>query len=166
MVNPPKKIFNPSKAKAFTLLEVIIALVLSFFILGILYLSYNMMRSQFQNEYQKQLSKLVLLKSGLEVDFFYADTIIAEDQQLLAFRDGKVSAYQFQADAIIKIINQVSDTLFKGSCTPEFEREENHRWIKRLTLNIKTEEDEIQLSFTKKYLPNQKLKDKEVRFEY
>lgn len=160
------RFFTRSILKAFTLPEVMIALVLSFFILGILYLSYNMMRQQFRNEYQKQLSSLVLLKSGLEMDFFYADTIVAEQKQIHVFRQGKESTYQLQEDAILKITNSVSDTLFKGEYLTETETVENTDWVKRFMLKIKVGEDELRLSFGKYYLPNQKLKHKEIGFEY
>lgn len=154
------------KIKAFTLLEIMISLVLSFFIVGILYLSYHMMENQFRNEYQKQLSSLVLLKSGLEMDFFYADTIIAEQKQLFVFHDGKKSSYQFHEDAILKEVNLKSDTLFKGECLAYFETIEKESWVRRLTLKIKTEKEEVQMAFNKCYRPNQKLKQKEIRFEY
>lgn len=155
-----------SKIKAFTLLEIIIALMLTFFVIGILYLSYNLMERQFRNEYEKQLSSIVLLKSGLEMDFFYADTLFAEQKQLLVFRNGKETSYQFNNDAIVKKINLTSDTLFKGGCLPEFESIEKNSWVKRLTLKLKVEDDEVNMSFSKSYRPNQLLKAKEISFEY
>jgi len=155
-----------SKTRAFTLLEIMISLVLSFFIVGILYLSYHMMENQFRNEYQKQLSSLVLLKSGLEMDFFHADTIIAEQKQLFIFKNGKKSRYQFMEDAILKEVNLENDTLFKGECSANFELVEKNNWVQRLTISITTEKEDVQMSFRKQYRPNQKLKDKEVSFEY
>lgn len=160
------RISKLSKIKAFTLLEIMIALILSFFVVGILYLSYHMMGRQFRNEYQKQLSSLVLLKSGLEMDFFYADTIIAEQKQILVFRQGKESSYQFQEDAILKEINLISDTLFKGEYLNEIATIEKNNWVTRLTLKIKVEDDEVRMSFDKCYRPNQILKEKEISFEY
>ena len=142
------RISGPSKIKAFTLLEIMIALVLSFFVVGILYLSYNMMGSQFRNEYQKQLSNLVLLKSGLEMDFFYADTIIAEDKQILVFRMGKESSFRFNEDCILKEINLKSDTLFTGESQVKFETIGKNNWVIHLTLKIKVEDEEIQMSFS------------------
>jgi hypothetical protein len=155
-----------SKIKAFTLLEIIVALILSFFIVGILYLSYNMMGRQFRSEYQKQLSSLVLLKSGLEMDFFYADTIVVEQQQILVYINEKKSSYQFYDDAVLKEVNLISDTLIKGECLVEFETIEKRNWVNRLKLKIKVEDNEIQMSFNKRYLPNQLLKGKEISFEY
>jgi competence protein ComGF len=160
------RIQNLSKIKAFTLLEIMIALVLSFFIIGILYLSYNMMVHQFRNEYQKQLSCLVLLKSGLEMDFFYADSITVGQKQIFVFRSGKESSYQFNDDAILKEINLKSDTLFKGKCLTEIETIDKQNWVNRLILKIKVEDDEVRMSFHKCYRPNQILKNKEISFEY
>ena len=154
------------KIKAFTLLEIIVALILSFFILGILYLSYNMMGRHFQNEYQKQLSNLVFLRSGLEMDFFYADTIIADENQVHIFNDGKESIYLFQEDVILKEINLITDTLFKGEYLYEFETLKDKSWVKRIVLKVKVEKDELQLTCCKSYYPNQKLKSKEIGFEY
>jgi hypothetical protein len=160
------RIPNLTKIKAFTLLEIIIALMLTFFIIGILYLSYNLMERQFRNEYEKQLSTLVILKSGLEMDFFYADTIFAEQGQLLVFRNGKETSYQFNNDAILKKVEPTSDTLFKGGCLTESETIGKNSWVKRLTLKLKVDDDEVNMSFNKCYLPNQLLKVKEISFEY
>ena len=157
---------NISKIKAFTLLEILVALVLSFFIVGILYLTYNMMGQQFRSEYQKQLSSVVLLKSGLEMDFFKADSIIAEQKQIFVFRQGKKSTYQFHEDAILRTKNSKSDTIFVGKCLTEFDMDDKSDWVRRLTLKIEVESQEIQMAFNKCYRPNQKLKQKEVSFEY
>jgi hypothetical protein len=143
-----------------------IALMLSFFVVGILYLTYYMMGHQFQNEYQKQLSGLVTLKSGLEMDFFYADTIIAEQKQIFVFREGKKSSYLFHDDAILKEVNLISDTLFKGEYMTEIETIDKNNWVSRLKLKIKVENDEVQMSFNECYSPNQILKNKEISFEY
>lgn len=161
-----RRIPNLSKIKAFTLLEIIIALMLTFFNIGILYMSYNLMERQFRNEYEKQLSRLVNLKSGLEMDFFYADTIFAEQDQIRVFSNGKETSYQFNNDAILKKINLTSDTLFKGGCLTEFETTEKNSWVKRLTLKLKVDDDEVNMSFSKSYRPNQLLKVKEISFEY
>lgn len=160
------RISNISKIRAFTLLEILVALVLSFFIVGILYLTYNIMGRQFRNEYQKQLSSVVLLKSSLEMDFFNADSIIAEQKQIFVFRHSKKLTYQFHADAILKTTNLKSDTLFVGKCLTEFDIDDKSNWVRRLTLKIGVESQEIPMAFNKYYLPNQKLKQKEVRFEY
>lgn len=160
------RISNISKIKAFTLLEILVALVLSFFIIGILYLTYNMMGRQFRSEYQKQLSSVVLLRSGLEMDFFKADSIIAEQKQIFVFRQGKESIYQFHEDAILRTKNSKSDTLFVGKCLTGFDMDDKSKWVSRLTLKIEVESQDIQMAFNKCYRPNQKLKQKEVRFEY
>lgn len=124
------------------------------------------MGRQFRSEYQKQLSSLVLLKSGLEMDFFYADTIVVEQQQILVYINEKKSSYQFYDDAVLKEVNLISDTLIKGECLVEFETIEKRNWVNRLKLKIKVEDNEIQMSFNKRYLPNQLLKGKEISFEY
>lgn len=160
------RISNISKIKAFTLLEILVALVLSFFIIGILYLTYNMMGRQFRSEYQKQLSNVVLLKSGLEMDFFKSDSIIAEQNQIFVFRQGEESVYQFHEDAILRTKNLKSDTLFVGKCLTEFDLDDKSKWINRLRLKIEVDSQEIQMAFNKYYRPNQKLKQKEVSFEY
>ena len=154
------------KLKAFTLLEIIIAMVLSFFILSILYLMYDIMGRHFQNEYEKQLSGLVILKSQLEMDFFHTDTIITDQKQIHLFLLGKESSYQFQEDAILKKANLITDTVFKGEYIPEIETIQNKDWVKRLILKIKTQEEDVELTFNKSYYPNQKLKSKEINFEY
>lgn len=160
------RISNISKTKAFTLLEILVALVLSFFIVGILYLTYNMMGRQFRSEYQKQLSSVVLLKSGLEMDFFKADSIIAGQDQVFVFRQGKELVYQFHEDAILRKTNSKNDTLFAGKCLTEFDIDDKSNWVSRLILKIEIENQEIQMAFNKYYRPNQKLKQKEVSFEY
>lgn len=154
------------KIRAFSLVELTVTLILSFFVVSILYLSYQIMENQFRNEYQKQLSHLVLLKSGIEMDFFYADTIILEQDQLIVFKKGKIARYQFFNDAILKEANQRKDTLYKGECTASFNQQENSNWVSRLTLNFTTEKETIGMSFNKTYLPTQNLKKKEIRFEY
>ena len=160
------RISKISKIKAFTLLEILVALVLSFFIVGILYITYNMMGRQFRSEYQKQLSSVVLLRSGLEMDFFRADSITAEQKQIFVFRQGKESIYQFYEDAILRTKNLKSDTLFVGRCFTGFDVDDKSKWVSRLILKIEVDSQEIQMAFNKSYLPNQKLKQKEVRFEY
>ncbi|HLN74514.1 MAG TPA: type II secretion system protein [Prolixibacteraceae bacterium] len=155
------------KTKAFTLLEITIALILSFFILGILYLSYNMMGRQFQNEYQKQLSNLVLFKSQMEMEFFLADSIITtEEDQINSYTNGKQSSYHFPKDAILKTNNLLTDSLYKGEYHTEFLTIGKNNYVKQLTFIFKIDNDEIRLSFKKYYSKNQKLNNKEIRFEY
>lgn len=125
-----------------------------------------MMENQFRNEYQKQLSNLVLLKSGIEMNFFYADTITLEENQLVISQKGKIARYQFLNDAILKESNQKKDTLYKGECNASFSQQGNSNWVNRLTLNFTTEKETIGMSFNKTYLPIQNLKKKEIRFEY
>lgn len=124
------------------------------------------MGRQFRSEYQKQLSSVVLLKSGLEMDFFKADSITAGQDQVFVFRQGKESVYQFHEDAILRTTNSKSDTLFAGKCLTEFDMDDKSNWISRLILKIEVESQEIQMAFNKCYWPNQKLKKKEVSFEY
>lgn len=154
------------KIKAFTLLEIVVALILSFFILGILYMSYNMMGRHFRNEYQNQFSDLVALRSGMEMDFFYADTIIAGENLMHIFNDGKESVYLFQENRILREINMRTDTLFKGEYWYEFETLKDQSWVTKIGLRVKAEKDELQVTCCKFYYPNQKLKSKEIDFEY
>lgn len=154
------------KIRAFSLVELTVTLILSFFVVSILYLSYQIMKNQFRNEYQKQLSHLVLLKSGIEMDFFYADTLTIEQHQLVVFRDGKVVRYQFLNDAILKESNLRKDTLYSGACAARFYQLENCNWINRLTVTLSTEKDQVEMSFNKVYTPGRTFKYKEISFEY
>ena len=62
-------------------------------------------------------------------------------------------------------MNLITDTLFKGDCQTEFKTLEKNNRVSQLTLRVKNEKDEIQLSFSKFYSPNQKLEDKEMAVE-
>jgi hypothetical protein len=161
-----KKINIQNKIKAFTLHEIVVALILSFFVLGILYLIYNILNQHLLKEYDNQFSKLLLLNSGIEMDFFYADSVIMESDHLYIFKDNQKKSYHFQQDMIIKSYGNETDTLFLGMLLKDLVYTAEKNWISQLELLIQEGKEEYLISFSKKYLPNQKLKNKEISFEY
>ncbi len=147
---------------AFTLFEMIIAIILSFFVFGIIFLIYSMVNQHLKKDYESPLSNLLLLKSEIEMDFFYSDKIIAENDHLYIFKDNYQINYQFQQEVIIKD----SDTLYIGVLHKKLKMIEGKNWITQLDLLIQKDDEKFQLTFRKRYLPNFKLKNKELSFEY
>ena len=154
------------KLRAFTILEISVTLILSFFLLGILYLSYNIMSQYLDQKKESDLSLLLSLRSEFEMIFCQASGIEEKEEGLCFFCKNKESLYIFPDNAIIRKQASRSDTLYTGKYSYRISEDGQSGRISRLILKFEEKKDTIQLIFDKQYLPNQLLKDKEINFEY
>jgi len=155
----------PGRLKAFTIPEIVVTLILSFFLLGIVYLSYNIMSRHFDKNKNSDLSRLISLKSEFEMIFFRSSDIEEKEEGLCFSCKNEKSLYIFSDNAIIKEQTSRSDTICSGKYSYLISKN-NQEKVSQLILKFGNTNDTIQVTFNKQYLPNQLLRDKEINFEY
>ena len=151
---------------AFTILEMIVALILSFFLLGIVYLSYNIMTRYLDQKKESDLSRLLLVSSEFEMLFFRAHNITEKEKGLCFLCEDKEFEYILSDDAIIRNQTSQPDTIYAGKYSYQVAGYSDYGRIYQLTLWFENKKDTLQMTFEKKYWSNQLLKDKEINFEY
>ncbi len=156
------------KIHAFTLMELSVVLVLTFFLVGIMYISYQIIWKQTSHKKSVKYAQLLMLKSELEMSFFFVDSIKANDDDDLIFSyKDKVSTYIFSDSTILRKKENKVDTLFSGIYTKRIVHPLNgSSYINKLGLTVKNGDETFDLSFSKKYRPNILLRGKEIDFEY
>jgi prepilin-type N-terminal cleavage/methylation domain-containing protein len=104
----------PTRLKAFTILELLVAMAITGLVVSISGLVYNMLDSQFFS-YRKSNEAIVsvfLLDSSLRKDFFEGRSIIAADDRTLIIVKHDVVEYRFNDEAVLRIQAGRTDTFY------------------------------------------------------
>lgn len=109
-----KNIRLNKKFKAFTILEVLVALVVSSIVFGIASLSYTILFSNFvrQADKDKQIETIQRVREYINYDVFHAGKVLSTtDGMHLEFNNGRKAVdYRFAPEFIIRETMQVNDT--------------------------------------------------------
>ncbi len=155
--------FFHRKLDAFSLPELMMAMMLSLFLMGILFLSYQIMSHQMYYDESNNYSSFLRSKSIIEMELFKADYAISSDNNLQLFSDTSQVFLIFSDNAILRKRYFQTDTIFAGQY---YQASTSDERLLTLRLVFIAEADSIPVHFEKKYYPAQILKRKEIRFEY
>lgn len=152
------------KLNAFSLPELMMAMMLSLFLMGILFLSYQIMSRQMYYEENNNYSNFLRVKSIIEMELFKADYAISSENNLELLSDTSRVSLNFSDNVILRKSYFVTDTIFTGQYY--YHASASNERLLALRLVFITEADSIPVHFEKKYYSAQILKRKDIRFEY
>ncbi|TKG88104.1 hypothetical protein EYV94_27610 [Puteibacter caeruleilacunae] len=156
-----------TRLKAFTLIEISVTILLSFIVIGMLYLALNIISKQVNSKRSKQIDDVALLKMALNQGFFDAAEISQEDIGLLSFRDSlQVRQFEFQDTLIIGVFKENIDTLYAGQYSWQFENLKDCNLIYKLVVEIPARPDTFTIICKKDYSLANRLNHKKISFEY
>jgi prepilin-type N-terminal cleavage/methylation domain-containing protein len=104
--------------KAFTMVELLMAMVLSAIIIGIAYNVYSKTETSFRNAYEQygKTNELLQLQNILNYDCNNAWRASFEDEQMKVERfDHNIVNYMIMSDKVIRQANEVTDTFQLGA---------------------------------------------------
>lgn len=142
------------KIRAFTLIELVIALLLSSFTIGLAITAYLMVSKQF-NQFTSQMDQntvLVQFYNALKQDFERADRIYYNAHALEMKREkDKVLSYHFSSEQIVRQFMSVKDTFSLKSKDITFQTYKKTKLVYYFSFFAMIKDKPIALSLRKKY---------------
>ena len=151
-----------SKVKAFTIMEITVAMLISAIVIGLAYTCFNIIYQQYHafHERQSELMKIDQLNKVLQEDFDRAETILQNDDDIIIKNKDSQLSYRIQPEYILRISN-TTDTFkvntqevtryFEGRhLTEQSDLPEDNR-MDELSFTIIYHEEKIPYYYTKQY---------------
>ncbi len=103
------------KIKAYTLMEVTVAMLLSAICISICYMAYSLIGDYYRVFHQKNqtAAELLLLKQGLEKDFLRGKVIIKEENGFQVQLDTTKISYSFDGELVLRTYGLMHSDTFK-----------------------------------------------------
>lgn len=103
------------RLKAFTLMELLVAMLISTIVVGISYQAYHIVYQQYMS-YRKNnqlINNVFMLHTALQTDFMNAKFVNKkEDAVVMKDKDGNKIIYFFDQNYILRNVNEMQDTFF------------------------------------------------------
>ena len=153
---------NNQKVKAFTLMELTVAMLISALVIGITYTSYGIIvkyYSSFDNK-DKEMAVLASLDHVLKRDFERAETVLKDTSGIVIKVDSDVVKYEFAPDFIIrrttradtfKVTVQNLDMTFEQNPVNELQTEAEQNRVDELTFSLRYQNETIPYHYHKLY---------------
>ena len=141
------------KLKSFTLIELIITLLLSSIVLMIALFGFKLINVYTQSIKRNSeiITKVTLLRNKLNEDFFRAQQIQFDNNELIVFKDKDIAKYQFSDSLIVLKQAQLIDTLNITTCNIKASTIKDKELINFFEFTVLNKKDSLYLCFNKKY---------------
>ena len=144
------------KLKAFTLVELLIAMVISGIVITFCYAGYSILHEQFQHfkEVKRSFVHLRQFQSTVSNDFYtYEYARFNEQSIMLEDEKRERTVYKIEGDYVLRSLNEQVDTFFieVGELHPTFLFEESGDLIRSFTFDVYINDEELPFSFSKEY---------------
>ena len=143
------------KLKAFTMIELMVAMIVSSIVIGIaltIYMNLNQYYLDFK-EKGKMDSELLMLVSTFRSDMDKSYEVHGDNSDLtLVFEAGKTINYSFEGNCVIRTKSEVTDTFYNKVQEIEVNYLDNeNKYVNDILINIKQGEFVFPLHITKEY---------------
>ena len=151
------------KLKAFTLIEVLIAMGISLLLIFFVYSGYLFYKREFDRKELKSRKDIDLLQLDevLQEDFFRADRVLMDGESIRILLPAKQVSYEFGKEFVRRIAElgidsfKVSVLSLRGGFLKDSQSAASDGTIDKLTLYTGIPGREMPLSYFKKYSPEQ-----------
>lgn len=130
-------------------------MIISIITLATIYTVYLLVKNQYvkQSTKAESLNNYLLFKYIFSIDFNKADSVssTAEDQTLLLYDDSDIVSYNFSGKAVIRQLNNSTDSFYLFPNNVNIGVIENSDLINKVSFNIVPYSDTILLVFQKHY---------------
>ena len=155
------------KLKAFTLLELLVAMAITGIVVSIAGLVFNVMGKQFNSykETSEDIASAYLLNNLLQSDFFNAATIYRSEDELIAANREYAVKYKFMQSYILRTAGERSDTFFieAGDIESRFMNDPAEEGlIDELYFESYVHREPEIFHFTKQYSPSELINREEI----
>ncbi len=143
------------KAKAFTLMELLVSMLISGIVISIIYLSYEIIYKQYE-EYKKtnqKITQTLLLNTLLKTDFLQSHYILNKEKGLVFIdKENHGIGYQFEELYVLRKVNEVQDTFFIAA--------------KEISIKFQNEKQEVPLGLIDELIFDATILDEQEHFHY
>jgi type II secretory pathway component PulJ len=153
---------NKHKVKAFTIMEITVAMLLAAIVIGITYAAYSIISQSYMAYHNKNedMEGLVRLDELLRRDFSHADTISKVENGILCKIDTESISYEFQPDYVVrhstiidtfKLKTSGINTLFENQPVAEINSMAEQNRLDELDLTVLFHDEKIPYYYHKQY---------------
>lgn len=144
------------KVNAFTLAELVVAMIISSIVMATIYTAYLLIRKQYfrQTTKARALDEYIRFRNALSVDFFYADSLKTGDTDgiLLCFKDSSAIEYSFTNEQIVRKSDIATDSFSIPVKRLDLSRyRTTGALVKEISLTVMSQGDTIPLLLQKNY---------------
>ncbi|PKP20789.1 MAG: hypothetical protein CVU05_08330 [Bacteroidetes bacterium HGW-Bacteroidetes-21] len=143
------------RIKAFTLIEMIVAMIISSVVIGLALTVYGRINEYFidLNKIGEKYNNTLMLVSNLRNDFERAIEIKGDNSQIMVLLENEMNnTYDFNGDVVVRTSKEQSDTFFLPQKNIETKYcDDKQEYLSELTIDFMQGEQIIQLHLIKDY---------------
>jgi type II secretory pathway pseudopilin PulG len=145
------------RVASFTIIELVMALLISSVVITMVYYSYLLFNNQFSGYQAKSVAMrgYLLLQKSLQIDLEKAEAIESLSESQILFRDGltgQTTEYDFSKNAIVRTLDQTRDSFHvKNNGFSSIPISDSNPLIGKIVLKVKVGDVSFDAVFQKQY---------------